>query len=74
VRAAINADTGEFVEQEIVTDPTYSAEANRYDVAPGGGWLLLEKDRAGGSRVPPPFVRIVTNWYEDLRELVPVGR
>ena len=41
-----------------------------YDVAPDGRFLMIQDPQE-----PTPFrINVVTNWFEELKRLVPTGR
>ena len=47
--------------------------ARTYDVAPDGKRFLLIKE-ADDRQAPPPGIVVVSNWFEELKRLVPTRR
>ena len=46
----------------------YLFQGPSYDVHPDGRFLMIERDVASSS------IRVILNWFEELKERVPTGR
>jgi serine/threonine-protein kinase len=54
--------------------PYFSVQAGRsYDVAPDGGRFLMIRSLTATTDSSPPQLRVVLNWVEELKRLVPVN-
>ena len=72
----VNTDAGfQAGNPEILFQGTYGGGAQRrYDVTPGGRRFLMFKEGIGQTTedAAPPQITVVLNWFEQLKERVPV--
>jgi len=60
--------------QEVMEWPyEWGNEGRNYDVSPDGSIFLTVKPVDTGDDAPPPQINIVTNWFEELKRLVPTN-
>ena len=62
----------EISEPRLLFERRYDVEPGfhlNYDVAPDGRFVMVK----GGRFDPPPQIRVVENWFDELRRLVPVA-
>ena len=76
IAVPVNTDAGfQAGNPEILFQGTYGGGAQRrYDVTPGGRRFLMFKEGIGQTTedAAPPQITVVLNWFEQLKERVPV--
>ena len=63
----------DFGNPELVFEESYYRSFDRtYDVHPNGERFLMIKEGAAGKETPAAELIVVLNWFEELKQLVPV--
>jgi serine/threonine-protein kinase len=68
--ATFRADTPRMVFQGRYPAPQ---DGRQYSISPDGRRFLMIKDAAADADAPPAQIVIVQNWFEELKQKVPVG-
>ena len=59
---------------QLVAPPLPLTASRPYDVTPDGRSFLLMLPKGEGDKLPPEQINVTLNWFEDLKQRVPIKK